>query len=864
MEQNDRQLGEEVRRLLAAHESPLTLPERPGLDVQLLMATRLMVPLGTEARLGAYHLLELIGEGGMGEVWLAEQRTPVRRRVALKLIKAGMDTREVIARFESERQALALMDHPAIAKVFDAGSAPTGRPYFAMEYVTGVPITTFCDREKLTVRERLKLFIRVCEGVQHAHQKAIIHRDLKPSNILITEVDGKPVPKIIDFGIAKAMSQRLTDDSILTRVGAILGTPDYMSPEQASSAGEDIDTRTDVYALGVLLYELLIGALPFDFRKLAFHDILRILREDDAPRLSTRLRTAGDGETIATKRRTEPVVLRRQIRGDLDAILSKALEKNRSRRYGSPSELAADIQRHLQNEPVLARPPSFRYHAGKHIRRHRALVSAGLLLLFLMLSFGIAEAIQIRRITRERDRADRITKFMTSMFRVSNPSESHGNKVTAREILDKASADVGAGLASDGELQAQMMDVMGVVYYNLGLYQQAEPLLRQALQLRRHLLGSENAQTAQSINDLANVLSAEGQQEQAAQLDREALAIRSRTLGPDHPDTLRSMNGMAVDLVEAGHYGEAAELHRKVFETRRRVLGPEHPDTLTSMDNLGNTLDYLGRYAEAEVLEREALEIKRRVLGPEHPETLRAIHHVADTLYSEGRYSEAESMHRQVLKDRRRVLGPEHRETVNSMIALANALDDQAHYKEAEELDRDAIEIQRRNLGAEHPDTLLAMGNLAGILSDEGHYEEAEKLQSVVVDLRSKILGAEHAYTLSSKERLASVLCLRGKLDEAEDLARDTIARQRRILGPEHPDTAETTYTLACIAARRARIDEAIALVREAVDHGLRPSAALRLDKDSELRPLHGDRRFKALTLYAREHANAALMRTAP
>src|SRR4051812_20299036 len=319
--------------------------------------------------IGPYRLLRCVGHGGMGEVWLADQQHPVRRSVALKLIKVGMNTREIVARFESERQALALMDHPAIAKVFDAGATGEGLPYFVMEYVAGVPITQYCDDHRLSIRERLQLFVQACSGVQHAHQKAMIHRDLKPSNILTTQVDGKPVAKIIDFGIAKATSRSLTDQTMLTVHGPV-GTPQYMSPEQATMRGENVDTRTDVYSLGVVLYELLAGVLPLgvtEGRDLAFHEVFRRIREEDAPRPSTAVRTNGS-PLAAHNRRTQPDVLAKKLKGDLDSIVLKALEKDLARRYGSPSDLAADIERYLHNEPLLAVAPSWAYHARKFVR----------------------------------------------------------------------------------------------------------------------------------------------------------------------------------------------------------------------------------------------------------------------------------------------------------------------------------------------------------------------------------------------------------------------------------------------------------------------------------------------------------------
>ncbi len=693
--------------------------------------------------IGHYHLLQRIGEGGMGEVWLAEQKEPVRRRVAIKLIKAGMDTREVVARFESERQALALMDHPAIAKVFDAGSTPRGAPYFVMEYVAGVPITAYCDNHRLNTRERLELFTRVCEGVQHAHQKAIIHRDLKPSNILVTEVDGHPAPKIIDFGVAKALTQKLTADTMFTRVGALIGTPEYMSPEQALSSGEDIDTRTDVYSLGIIFYELLAGAPPIELHKIAFDEFLRRLREDDPPKPSTKFRTqdATTSTDLARKRHTEPPALVRQMRGDLDSIALKALEKDRSRRYATPSELAADIESYLRNDPVMARPASAAYLARKYIRRHRFGVVVAAAAAFLLISFSAVQAFQLQRTTRERDRAtrernraDRITEFMTTMFNVSDPSAARGNSITAREILDRASKEIDPGLSKDPELQAQMMHIMGDVYLNLGLFNQAQSLLTRAVDIRRRVLGRENPDTLASTSLLASILNTRGNYAAAEQMFRETLDIRRRVLGPRHPDTLSSMMSLANGLDQyEGRYAEAETLAREVLEDQRRSLGPGNPEEVRSIRILDHILDHEGKYAEAEKLCREALDIGRRE-APEGEYTLESVTELAGILVDDGRYAEAEKLQREALKIELRVFGSEHESTLYSMATLANILDKEGHFSDAEKAYLELAAVDRRVHGEGHPETAIATYNIACIAARTGKHEKALALLQEAID----------------------------------------------------------------------------------------------------------------------------------
>jgi eukaryotic-like serine/threonine-protein kinase len=814
--------------------------------------------------IGPYHLLQRVGTGGMGEVWLAEQKEPVRRRVAIKVIKAGMDTHEVVARFQSERQALALMDHAAIAKVFDAGTTPEGRPYFAMEYVAGMPITDYCDKHKLTMRQRLELFILVCEGVQHAHQKAIIHRDLKPSNILVSEVDGKPMPRIIDFGVAKATSQGLNAATMLTRVGTVIGTVGYMSPEQADSAGEDIDTRSDVYSLGAVLYELLVGALPLDFRKLAFDEMLRRLREQDAPRPSTKLRTLGGQSAVTAQNRGADLpTLARQLRGDADAIALKALEKERSRRYSAASELAADIGRYLRNEPVTAHPPSAGYRARKYIRRHRLGVSVAAGGVVLLIAFAIAQTIELRRITRERNRADRVTQFMTEMFKVSDPSEARGNSITARELLDKSSKDIDTGLANDPELQAQMLQTMGEVYSGLGLRSRAETLLTRAVDIRRRVLGPNNPDTLDSMSKLSWILYLEGRYPDAEKLQRETLAAQRRVLGNNDARTDQSIAQLADIFGEEGRYSEAEQLDRELLEIDRKFHPQDSGSLMLATRNLGWTLSLEGHYGEAGTLLREALDLYERNLGADHPETLKTASQLGDVLQRQRRFAESEKLLRQTIDVERRVLGPEHPSTTASVETLATTLMDEERYTEAEPLFRQTLDIELRTLGPEHRVVLATMSSLGNDLMSENRFAEAEKQFRQVLETQRRVLGPDHPDTLNSMMSLGNALMEQGHYVEAQKVYLEALHGEQRVLGPEHPDTALTAYNLGCVAAHQGNKTEAISFLTQAVDHGLEPYGDLGMPKDPDLNSLHGDPHFTALVAHAKEVAQAKQQRAA-
>jgi len=733
-------LRQEIESLLSAYARSDGL-SRPGMPPTMLSASQEPQPLES---IGPYRLIRKIGEGGMGQVWLAEQTEPIRRQVALKLIRSGAFDHALLRRFQAERQSLALMEHPAIAKVFDAGATPQGQPYFVMEYVPGEPITKYCDKHKLSIRERLELFVKVCEGVQHAHQKAIVHRDLKPANILVVEVDGKPAPRLIDFGLAKAVAESpIAGESVFTGVLGIEGTPGYISPEQAG--GSDIDTRTDVYALGVVLYEILTGSIPFDtekWRKQSLEEVLRQLREQEPPRPSARLATDRQlASSAAPFRATEPRQLTGQLRGDLDSISMKALEKDRARRYQTPSELAADIERHLRHEPVLARPASVAYRGRRYVRRHRVAVAVASFLIVLLATFAVIEAVQLRRITRERDRANRITDFMTGMFKVSDPGQARGNQVTAREILDRASSQIDTGLASDPDQQSQMMMVMGLVYENLGLYDHAESLYRKAADNRLQRLGPESDDTLKSQASVGWILYRRGQLHDSENLLRHVVDVRTRRYGPRNRDTMIAMGYLGVVLIDEGHAAEAESLERQVLDYRRRTLGDTNPDTLAAMNHLALALMGEGKWPEAEALDREEQTTFRRTDGNDSPHTLRAAENLGIVLYREKRFAEAEALDRETLDTKRRVLGPDHPETIRTMNTLAAVLTDEGKLEEAQTLAEQVVDARTRLLGPDHPLNLSAMGNLAEILTRRGNYARAEQLLTQSHATEARVLG---------------------------------------------------------------------------------------------------------------------------
>jgi serine/threonine protein kinase len=746
-------------------------------------------------QIGPYQIVEPIGEGGMAIVYRAQQQCPVKRTVALKLIKLGMDTRQFVARFEGERQALAMMDHPNVARVYDAGSTDTGRPYFVMEHVPGLPILKYCDEQNLSLRARLTLFVVVCEAVEHAHRKGIIHRDLKDSNVLVTEVDGKPVPKVIDFGVAKAIQQRLTERTFQTEQGQLIGTPEYMSPEQADRGTIDIDTRSDVYSLGVLLYELIAGVQPISselLRRAGYEQVQRIIRETETPRPSTRLSTLGgaDATRIAQRRRTALPTLIRNLRSELEWIPLKAMRKDREQRYRSAAELADDVRNYLDGRPLIAGPESARYKLRKLLRRHKGVVAASALMMLLLLGGIAATSWQAVRAARERDNAEATLKFLTDDVLAgatpeSIPDASVRDQIV-RAMIAPAASRVGKSFKDRPLTEASIRETIRSVLVKIGRRDLALPHAEAALAIRRRELGDDHPDTLTSLNNYASVLEKIGRVHEAESVYRDALERRRRLLGEDHPKTLMSLNNYAHVLYSLGRYTEAAPAYQEALERRRRVLGEDDPDTVMSVNNYASVLESLDRPAEAEPLYKQAMENYRRQLGDDHPQTLTAMSNVANVLNSLDRVSEAEAMQRQVLERRRRVLGADHPDTLFSLDQYALMLTQLGRAAEAAPLATEALERRRRVLGADHPHTIWSMNDCAVVLRSVGRLAEAEAHARQAVDkaTASASLGPKHPLTRASAGTLATCLNALGRHTEA--------AAVRKEFGLPEPTGAST------------------------------------------------------------------------
>ena len=786
----DAGLRDEVERLLGSHAELLvsgspTLPDDNG---------RPVAREGTS--LGRYKLLQQIGEGGFGTVYMAEQQEPVRRKVALKVIKLGMDTKQVIARFEAERQALALMDHPNIARVLDAGATENGRPYFVMELVRGIPITDYCDQNKLTTRERLRLFLDVCSAVHHAHQKGIIHRDLKPSNVMVTLHDGRPVPKIIDFGIAKAMNQRLTEKTLFTAYEQFVGTPQYMSPEQAEMSGLDVDTRTDIYALGVILYELLTGTTPFDARKLreaGLDQIHRIIREEEPPRPSTRLSTLGEAATTtAGHHRTDVAGLQRELRGDLDWIVMKALEKDRTRRFETANSLRLDVERHLASEPVLARPPSLGYRLQIFLRRHRVGVAVASFIALALLAgialalTGLVQARRERAVARaEADAAAGINAFFNEMLvsvepqqnsrhsalaPLGQPAEVNGasleREISVADMLLRNRAGIRESFAGKPVLEAVARETIGMGLLGFGLYEPATEELEAAWALRKAELGPDHPDTLRSQVQLGLAYADGNRAEEAEPILREAARLLAQLHGPEDARTLSARAVLAHALVNTRDHEEASATLEEVVEAQRRVLGDEHPDTVQSLLWWSHSLQWRNRGDEAALLTGEALETCRRTLPADDVLTLGALSDHGWSLFFMGRTDEGEELLREAVAGFTRLLGSDHPWTATAKMGLGRCLTRPEQMDEKERLWREAVESLRATQGEASHLLYIIRRDLAFFLLRRGKQEEGLRRLRTTVQAFRDHYGAAHSWTLDLHGNLVASLFSEGLVDE--------------------------------------------------------------------------------------------------
>jgi eukaryotic-like serine/threonine-protein kinase len=785
-----------VERMLAAQAVVGSFLEQPAMAGSATAHFEPPIAERPGTVIGPYKLLQQIGEGGMGVVFMAEQGEPIQRTVAIKIIKPGMDTRQVIARFEAERQALAMMDHPNIAKVLDAGATDSGRPYFVMELVKGVPITKYCDDKQLPLRSRLELLLPVCQAVQHAHQKGLIHRDIKPSNVLVAEYDDQPVSKMIDFGVAKAIAQRLTEKTMFTEYGQLIGTFEYMSPEQAKLNQLDIDTRSDIYSLGVLLYELLTGSTPFERKRLsesAFDETLRIIREEDPPKPSTRLSTVDELPKIAANRGSEPKKLSGLIKGELDWIVMKAIDKDRNRRYETAGDLGADVQRYLHNETVQACPASAMYRFRKFTRRHKVGVAAGaaigaaLLLGVAGTTGGMFWALHEREVARasaarattQAERSDQVAHFLEDMLHGVAPGVALGHDTAMlKEIVDQTAQRVDKDLKDQPETQIDLNLTLGRVYFALQLYKKMETNARHTLKLARATYGEESSPTADALFQLGRADLFLRAIDEGDAVTRQALAMLRKVHGEGSSEEADALCLLA-DLLrnewdERGDnqtkLAEAEPLARAGLAIRRKRFGNESEETAWALHTLAMVLweeKGEGKLEEAERMIREGIAIRQRIVGDEHPFTAWDLKMLGKILYSRGKLDEAEDSIRSALATMERIDGRGKLNQMDAHASLGKILYKRGNLAEAEAQYREAVAIGTKEVGPNFLDLPIYLTPLSRILAEQRELAEARDTAQQAVEICK--LHSGKVYPKIEECATSELRYVLAKLDEKGD-----------------------------------------------------------------------------------------------
>jgi serine/threonine-protein kinase len=778
------------------------------------------------------------------------------------VLPAGPLSRGLRTRFLLERRILGSLEHPNIARLYDAGVGEDGTPFFVMEYVEGRPIAAWCDERRLTVRARLALFDQVCDAVQFAHRNLVVHRDLKPANILVSN-DG--AVKLLDFGIAKLLATEGDPGTTLTGAGFRALTPEYASPEQL--LGEPVSTATDVYALGVLLFELLAGCWPYRPRDRSVLSLERAVLEQDPEGASTAIARAADsadrregalGSLVSERRATTPAGLRRQLRGDLDNIVLTALRKEPERRYPSVQHLRDDIRRYLERRPVSARPATWGYRARRFVRRHRVGVAAAALVAASLVAGLAGTAWQARSASRQATRADAVRQFVVELFQVSDPDQSRGDSITARALLDRGVERLDTDLAAQPELRAEMLAVLGGIYQRLGAYDRARPLLEQALALREAQLGPRHADAVRSAANLASLLFDQGEYPRAESLARRALAARRTGRNPGDTLVAKSMTdlaailslqgrheeaeslyrtGLAIDrargtpalvasdlgnlsvnLWRGGKYAEAIPLAEEALALRRELHGGEHTDVAVSLLNLATILQANGEFDRSEQLLRECLSMRRKLLGDAHPHVALTLNNLGLLLRTKGRLEESEQAQREALAIRRAAFGDDHLEVAASLNNLGTVLYVRGDRSGAAGHFEQALAIWRRKLGATHPNVLTGLNNLGAVRRDLGDLAGAEPVLREALALRRKALGDEHPETAASVNNLGELLARKGQYAEAEANFRAAIATWRRVLGDRHPSVADGLVALGRMMLDQGRCTEGEPVLREALE----------------------------------------------
>lgn len=794
-------------------------------------------------RLGPYRLGDMLGEGGMGRVYLGERADGAyEQRVAIKLVRGTLAGPLVARRFERERQILARLDHPAVARLLDGGSTDAGLPYLVMEYMHGEPIDAYCDHHQLPITARLALFREVCAGVQAAHGNLVVHRDIKPSNILVT-ADGQP--KLLDFGISKLLeADDAVENTALTLLGQRVLTPEYASPEQVRD--EPITTAVDIYALGLLLHRLLSGDRPYVLPTTRGEALRKVICETPAERPSAtvaRLAAADPAaaKKIAAARGTEPGRLRRRLSGDLDQIVDKALRKEPGQRYSSAEQLSADIGRHLDGLPVEARRGGWRYRAGRFVRRHRVGVAAALSAVLALTIGFVGQMREAARANREAARANleakssaQVVDFLVRLFDASDPYRT-GKVPTTRELLDRGVARIKTELADQPLLQAKLMTTLGQVYHNNGRFAEAQPLFASALQLRLQHLPKDDPAVATAQLNLADDLRVLGHIQQAMPHYEQAVAIRRAHFGDDSLELVEAQNNMALDLLRSADYARAGELLRNVYAIRKRRLGDDKL-VAQSLHNLTLVASRRGDYVQAVALGQQTLALKRKVMRPDHPSRARTMALVAGAERELGNYDEAEKLLRGALTIMKKAWGEHHLDVLAAEGDLAFVRHLEGHWQEAEKRQREVLALKRQYLGTEHREVALTLDELGRQLEDQGKLADAETELRASLQMRQHLYPDDHPSVAHARYELGRLLLRRSQPQQAEPLLLAALAAQRKALPANHPAIADTLRAVARLRLVQKKPSAAVPLAQQGVAilrHGF-PAGHLRIAEGRE------------------------------